>query len=74
MITSLKNFTYESTGFDLLETGNDNPSSTGQWFRKEAAEYEAKAKDTWQKKNASSITPSLATANNWIATRAFFSL
>ena len=50
MITSLKNFTYESTGFDLLETGNDNPSSTGQWFRKKAAEYEAKAKEYLAKK------------------------
>ena len=50
MITSLKNFTYESTGFDLLETENDNPSNTGLWFRKEAAEYEAKAKEYLAKK------------------------
>lgn len=45
MITSLQNFTYESPGFDLLEEGNENPSSNALWFRKQAAEHEAKAKE-----------------------------
>lgn len=50
MITSLQNFTYESTGFDLLEEGNDNASGTTLWFRKKAAEYEPKVKEYLAKK------------------------
>ena len=45
MITSLESLTYESSGFDLLEEGNDNPSNNALWFRKQAAEHEAKAKE-----------------------------
>ena len=45
MITSLTNFSCESHGFDLLEEGNDNPSGNASWFRKQAAKYEAKAKE-----------------------------
>lgn len=50
MITSLEYIIHESSGFDLLEEGNDNPSSSALWFRKKAAEYEAKAKEYLAKK------------------------
>ena len=74
MITSLEYFTLESTGFDLLETGNNTPSRDALWFRKQAAEHETRAKEYLAKKSASSITPFLVIANNWIATIASFSL
>lgn len=43
------------------------------WLYFPQAKYEAKAKEYLTEKNASSITSSLAFANNWIATRAILS-
>lgn len=44
MITSVGSFTVRSGGYDLLETGSENPSATALWLRKKMAECEAKAK------------------------------
>ena len=45
MITTLEYIIHESARFDLLEERNENPSSNALSFRKQAAEYEAKAKE-----------------------------
>lgn len=45
MITSFNAFTIKSRGYDLLETGNDNPSSAAKWLREKTAECEAKARE-----------------------------
>lgn len=45
MITTFNAFTIKSRGYDLLETGNDNPSSAAKWLREKTAECEAKARE-----------------------------
>ena len=44
IITSLDSFTVTSNGYDLLETGSENPSSAALWLRKKTAECEEKAR------------------------------
>lgn len=45
MITSSNSFFIRSNGYDLCETGSENPSETALWVRKKTAECEAKAKE-----------------------------
>lgn len=45
MITTFNAFTIESGNYDLLETGNENPSDAAKWLREKTAECEAKAKE-----------------------------
>ena len=45
MITTFNAFTIKSRNYDLLETGNDNPSSAAKWLREKTAECEAKARE-----------------------------
>ena len=45
MITTFNAFTIQSGDYDLLETGNDNPSDAAKWLRKKTAECETKARE-----------------------------
>lgn len=50
IITSFDPFTITSNGYDLLETGSENPSSAALWLRKKTADFEAKARTYFAEK------------------------